>query len=274
MLPTDYAALSDVHLMQMSSFYVCLKTGLESFPDLYKEVQTAGMKPFCAIYAELVRRILEKRDKEVDKHKSALIHTLYWQSAYTPYHAYGKYGEVEWISKILFDRIERRRSAADSLHDYSTLDLILDTCCLLDECEPEDRVYMETALAQWKEERGKDNWLSLPADEVAHRILIQTIYNDLPETNVTELFPQLEYLLETFSSRILNEADASALIVYREALRNTYYFDTVSTEYFSRLEQRTESLPEKSLSRDLLQTMLLVDRTEREQTEWACSGFY
>ena len=99
---------------------------------------------------------------------------------------------------------------------------------------------------------------------MAHRIRVMTNYNDSLIANVEDAASQSKYLLKTFSSRILVEANTSALISYREALRNTYYSGAVSTKYFSELEHKAESQPEESLSRDLLRAMLIVDRLERE----------
>lgn len=263
-MPTDYATLSDRHLAQLSAFYVSLKTGLGSFPELYQEVQTVGSKPFCAIYTEMVHRVLDKENR----HKALLLHALYGQFAYVPYHAYGKYGSLEWISGVLFDMIDNR--IADGVYETVVLDLVLDAYALLEEFEPAYQTYIESALAQWETERKKGDWLSLPVSEVAHRIRIMTNYNDSLMATVDESVLQSGHLLKAFSSRILNEADASALIAYRETLRNTYYFGTVSTEYFSELEHRACSQAEDSLSRDLLQTMLTVDRLERELMDKVC----
>ena len=257
-MPTDYNLLSDGHLVQLSTFYVSLKTGLGNFPDLYQEIQTAGSKPFCAIYAELVHRILDRENRN----KVSLLHALYGQFAYVPYHAYEKYGDFEWISEFIFDTIDNR--IASGAYEIAVLDLILDGCVLLEEFEPAYQTYIENALAQWKREMEKDVWLSSPVDEVAHRIRVMTNYNDSLIANVEDAASQSKYLLKTFSSRILVEANTSALISYREALRNTYYSGAVSTKYFSELEHKAESQPEESLSRDLLRAMLIVDRLERE----------
>lgn len=260
-LPTDYASLSDGHLMQLSAFYVSLKTGLGSFSEVYQEIQTTGVKPFHMIYSELVRRILDNNNQ----HKAALVHALYGQFAYTYYHAYGKYGDLEWISNLIFDTIDTR--IASSMHEIAVLDLILDACGLLEDFEPAYQAYIENALAQWEMEMEKDAWLSLPINEVVHRIRIMTNYNDSLIANVTTPAFQSEHLLETFSSRIIAEADASVLISYREALRNTYYFGTVPTKYFFELGHQAEKRPNDSLSCDLLQAMLTVDWLERELVE-------
>lgn len=257
-LPTDYTSLSDGHLAQLSAFYVALKTGLGSFPELYEEIQTAGCKPFCGIYAELAHRISDRKNRN----KSELLHALYQQSTYVPYHAYGRYGELEWISKTVFDTIDRQ--IADGAYEIVLLDLIQDICVLLEVFEPTYKTYIEETLAQWETERKKDAWLSLPVSEVSHRIRILTNYNDSLIANVEDPASQSKHLLKTFSSRILGEADVSVLIAYREALRNTYYFGTVSTKYFSDLERKAGSLPEGSLPVNLLQAMLTVDRLERE----------
>lgn len=262
--PTDYALLSDEYLIQLSAFYVSLKTGLGSFPELYQEIQTTGDKPFCAIYAELVRRILDRENRD----RTTLVHALYGQFAYAPYHAYGKYGDLEWVSNLIFDTIDNR--IADGAYGISVLDLILDACALLEEFEPAYQACIERALAQWDMERKKDAWLSLPVAEVAHRLRIMTNYNDSLIANLEASVSQSKQLLKTFSSRILDEADASTLIVYREALRNTYYFGAVSTKYFSELEHRSDNQAENTLSRDLLQAMLMVDRLERELMDKVC----
>lgn len=265
-LPTDYASLPDGHLVQLSAFYVTLKTGLGSFPEVYQGIQAAGIKPFCAINAELARRILDGGDRNKDK--AALVHALYVQSAYAPYHAYGKYGDLGWISRLIFDTIDNRM--ADGTYETAVLDLILDACALVEELEPAYQAYIGNALAQWEAERKEDSWLSLPAGEVAHRVRIQTNYNDSLIADVEDPASQSKRLLETFSSRILGEADVPALIAYREALRNTYYLGTVPTKYFSELERKAQNLSKGSFSLSLLQAMLMVDRLERELADVAC----
>lgn len=264
LLPTDYASLPDKHLVQLSAFYVTLKTGLGNFPEIYQEIQAAGTKPFYAIYAELVHRILNRKSRN----KAALLHALYQQFAYIPYHACGKYGDLEWTSKFIFDTIDNR--IASGVYETAILDLILDACILLEEFEPAYQTYIENALAQWKTEMREDAWLSLPISEVVHRIRIMTNYNDSLIANVEDPVLQSEHLLEAFSSRILNEAGTSVLIAYREALRNTYYIDTVPTKYFSDLERKVETQAKGTFSCDLLQTILMVDRLERELVNRTC----
>lgn len=263
-LPTDYTSLSDEHLAQLSAFYVALKAGLGSFPEPYEEIRAAGGKPSCEIYAELAHRISDRGNRN----KSELLHALYHQSSYVPYHAYGKYGKLEWISKAIFDTIDKR--IASGTYEIAILDLILDTRVLLEEFEPVYQAYIGNAVAQWEVERKKDAWLSLPVSEVAHRIRILTNYNDFLTADVEDPVSRSKHLLKTFSSRILDEADASVLIAYREALRNTYYFGTVSTKYFSELERKAGSMFQGSLPYDLLQAMLTVDRLERELIDKVC----
>lgn len=257
-LPTDYASLSNEHLVQLSAFYVSLKTGLGSFPELYQKIQISGAKPFCAIYAELVHRILDGGNRD----KAMLLHALYGQFAYAPCHGYGKYGDLEWISGHIFDTIDNR--IAGGTYETAVLDLILDVCVLFEELEPAYKTYIEKALKQWKTETEKDAWLSLPSEEVVHRICIMTNYNDSLIADVSDPASLSKALLGAFSSRIMAEADASVLIAYREALRNIYYSGAVSTKYFSELEQKAGSLTDHTLSRDLLQAMLTVDKLERE----------
>lgn len=263
-LPADYASFSDEHLAQLSAFYVALRTGLGSFPELCMEVQAAGVRSLRALYAEWVRRVLDKETK----HPAVLAHALYTQSVYAPYHAYGKYGDLEWVSNLVFHTIDNRIAEGEA--DTALLDLILDACALLEEPEPAYQTCLENTLARWEAEREKDRWGSLPVGEVAHRVRVLTNYHDSLMADVADPTSSSERLLEAFSSRILNEADASVLMAYREALRNTYYFDTVPTNYFSELENKAENLSNNSLSDELLQVLLMVDRLEWELVGEVC----
>lgn len=167
-LPRDYASLSDTDLVQMSAFFVTLKEGLCNFTDLYEEIQRKiddmDWNPFCAIYAELVHRILPGSDS---KNKDCLLHALYRQSISVPHESYVEYGEEDWICETVFNRIDHKVLNKSVVADYATLDLVLDTYYLFDGFEPEYKLYLETALAQWEAESTENDRECLSPTDMA-----------------------------------------------------------------------------------------------------------
>lgn len=264
-LPMSYASLSDMGLVQMSAFFVTLKEGLCNFTDLYevirRELDGMEQEPFVAIYAEFVHRITGATSEK--RCNPSLIHALYQQAICAPQYSYGEYGEEDWVYDIVFNAIENIKLSEYKQYDYAAFDLLIDTCHIFGTFEPEDKAIIDTAMAKWNEELDKDGWVSLPVNEVAQRLRLMTAYYDLSHTDLMNPVAQSVRLLEAFSDRIVKEGDADTLIIYREALRNVYCYQTVRTEYFTRLEQVAKTLP-AGFSSDILQGMLRIDRLERE----------
>lgn len=266
-LPADYASLSDTELAQMSAFFVALQVGLGNFINPYKEVKKEidGMdrNPFSSIYAELVHRILGEAGRK-SENRPALAHALYLQAICTPNESYGKFGDEGWVYDTLFEVIDNYIPKTGKYSDYALLELAIDTFHILGSFEPKEEGLMETVLTEWNAEKEANGWRSLTANDVAQRLGIITAHNDLSNTDLVNPVAQSVNVLDEYSPVILNGADASGLFAYRTALRNTYCYDSVSTKFFVRLEQKVIGMKEKSLSRELLQAILLVDRLEWE----------
>lgn len=267
-LPTQYASLPDEQLVHLSTFFVVLEEGLCDFTDIYEEVQVvlarSAKHPYDAVFAELLRRILADSNPG---NKALLLHALYRQSVCVPREGYGEYGEEEWICRTVSGVIDGRKTADGYLYDYAALDLVLDTFHLLGGFEPEDKSWLESVLSRWE----KEEWHLLPVYDLAQRLRIATASNELSSADLTAPVPASVQLLESFTPCILDGADASGLIAYREALRNTYCFGAVLTEHFSALEQKAVNMPDGGIPLELLQGMLLVERMERGQADLICS---
>lgn len=131
-LSANHVSLTDLpdnQLVHLSTIHVALQEGLGCYPELFQEMQFAysdkSEEPFCAIFAELVRRITSTTDEKCCN--PALVHALYQQAICAPKDSYGEYGEEDWVYDTVFNAIDSLKQSHKECYDDAALDLLIDT---------------------------------------------------------------------------------------------------------------------------------------------------